>query len=590
MLHIYLLGFVAVILQIRARHLQSASTTLSTSHYIAAVNDSRKTTDMRLEQRRASIVNPQLSKHAFGDLTSVKWMDFPTSGFSFTHSAPKSTNALPSDTNNAAGKALGSQFDSNTDLLASHDDALKTMEEAGTQSEAKSQNDSHQIGPLCLGYSSLRSVLDSTFDSHVELIRRGIPSHTVKHFYNEALRYMTRNECFCSGYRSRISYACIFAAIFQYDEYQISSRLYHLIEIDRFRSLEHQKFPLYHQLASKPLPKLSSKENAAILLAKQYTVQNLVLVEANEAQDGSTIECVLPQSNELLYVGSDEDSLCDQFRTDQVGLPVTHYIAYAIGLAIQIRLSDVDDDEATKILNEATSNAFVLSQCERRDGNPGLIPFKMFQAHAEYFEPILTAALFPSVSSFLPATPTGYDIPKPMNFSIIIRSAYFFFERDIDYLSSIDSHGRPVVIQNIEHSVYIRRITTQITEEISMPFLVQVYNSGKRYWKFTGNSNNEASVYGEAVRCPSGWKYIPRMAPVVDVLENCCSPKCDVLGNVIYSYIVQSEICCNACNYKRCESATDDVIGTGEEVYKSEASSPTMTEERSVPDITMVSI
>ncbi|CAN8064420.1 unnamed protein product [Agarophyton chilense] len=460
-------------------------------------------------------------------------------------------------------------------------------------SKNKSLDDSDEVGVTCVSHKSFRNLLDATYDSHVELIRRGIPSHTVKHFFSEALRYLTRDECFCSGQRSRIASVCIEAAFYDGMDYQIASRLYFIIENDRLERIQDQKFPLYHKIASNPLPNISSKEKDAILLAKKSTVESILLFEDDPGR-GGLIDPVFPRSKELLLADEGDDSKCEMFRNDSVGLPVGHYIAYTVGLATHILLSDSEDKEAEKLLREAVSIAYVRSQCERKEGKPSLIPFDLFLDLYEYTEPILKDATYSTASAFPPEGFHGVDIPSAVYFSLIIRVAYFFFEEDITFLSSIDSHGRPVVLQNVKNSVYMRRVTRRITEEISVVFLQKAYNVAKALLKREGvdkgyqgsNSINN----GVRVRCPSGWQYVPRVAPVSNVMENCCSVECHVLENVIYSYIVQSEMCCKACNYLSCQGTAIAMKGKREVIPRIDVSGLRPAADNQSHGVTMVSI
>lgn len=505
--------------------------------------------------RRLNDTEPVLS---IKNETTAKWFDFTLTGSQGGSAGDqKETNGprSPPDMNLGPQSSFGVSSDTDEDTPSSSPEMFINSAEANNTKALIS------TGLHCSVFFSLSTIVDLSYDTHVQLIYRGVPANIVKHFYNEALRHLLKSACLCQGRRFQISLSCVQVTFWQdvsgRKTLLLSRRLRDILIRDELREVQVQKFPVYHRLAATPLPELSIAQQNITHLTKQETLKNAVKSDSGQFTDDFVPRGVFPETAQLFHSDKKLDPRCSFYNGGNTGLPARLYVAYALGLGLHVHFSFVDNERASELIDDACFRAYLIAKCEKQSERLSIVPYFILENQAKRIRNLLDEHGY----EHDPEAPfvTGSSMfARSSNVSEVIRVGFHFFRREIDYLSSMEAHGRPIVLDTVEHSIYMRDMRAVLSSDISMSSFQLVHN----FVRGSEDANDGISgVTSDAtIRCPEGWKYVQRLTPIDDVYEFCCSPQCSSLDHTLMSFMVQRESCCDKCNYFRCATTMDERV------------------------------
>ncbi|PXF47954.1 hypothetical protein BWQ96_02340 [Gracilariopsis chorda] len=269
-------------------------------------------------------------------------------------------------------------------------------------------------------------------------------------------------------------------------------------------------------------------------------------------------------------------------------------MAYALGLGLQVHFSFAENEKASELIDDSCFRAYRIAKCRKQNGKTECRSI-VLETQAKRIGTLLDKHGYRDDPD-APFVKSSSIFPSSSNISQIIRVGFHFFQREIDYLSSMNAHERPIILDTVGHSIYMRDMRAVLLEDVSRSSLYVLYS-------FFGGSKVSSGGVSDAhsdvpIRCPDGWKYVQRITPVDDVYEYCYSLQCFSLDHTVMVFMVQKESCCDKCNYFRCAAATDEVVGSKEvtdgqpkhTISDSEVSPLTSTSDESNHPATLINI
>lgn len=384
-------------------------------------------------------------------------------------------------------------------------------------------------GAACVSSTHLPEVVQDSYPSHAQLIRRGVPMEVVRFFYELALKNLTEPDCICPSTEMVVDENCV-NRVFTMEKNRTSAKLVEILERDSALAIPERLFPAVEP--SEDLPAIRELEEKAITEGMDTTVANLMSVN-HTTWSGASFP-----SDELLRFDRNRDRACEEFaqKMDQnsLWLPATALSAYVLGITQQIFLLPGSSSAAETMLMEHIRMVYLASRCRRVTGNQLRVPVIFLEGF------ITRAHLALKNCSTGPQSALVVGFPKITAVEEIIRGSRHFFPDVVKRISSLNSFGR---------SEYVSWNSTSVVGE-SLKDVMLRKAPLQQYNNFYSQKTPQSTVSN--VMCGTGFQNITRLIDVSEESQYCCSKSCVLHSGSIVKRSIINEMCCECCNEDGC--------------------------------------
>lgn len=399
-----------------------------------------------------------------------------------------------------------------------------------TPTRARYQLPSPSASPMaCAGSILLSSLVEDSYEKHVELIRQGIPMELVKTFYEQSLKEVSSNACVCEQYYGEVDSSCV-NRLFIDDYGLVSARLAAVVSEDGSRPIASRIFP--HLVLPYELPPMHELEYKAVTEGREGT-----LVDLDDIGEAHWRGVTFP-TDELLRVDPKKDRACEEFdqkmNENSLWLPATALTAYVMGIAEQILLLPDYESAAESILGEHVRMVHQAGRCTRQTGDDLRVP-------AIFVESFVTRALLTLKNcSTITSAALIAGLPSISFVYDLVYSSRKLFPEAIRQMSSLNSFGRTKYLSWNSTDVFLQPLIDVMRANATLQRYTNIF------------SNGSIAAPAGPLLCSAGFLKTARLTEVTEERAQCCSHRCIQTSGAAIKLSVMNEMCCWACNEAAC--------------------------------------